>query len=123
LVLPWNIGFDERYIAPILSHQSRALFGDDINSLSIVWIHMISTLTLVALYSASVLDLEIVGCFFADHEIRLGPKKTHYLFAAALAMPCTIQGENHELVLLLGFSLEIYEISINNILDILCEKD
>jgi hypothetical protein len=27
------------------------------------------------LYSTSVLDLETVGCFFADHEIRLEPKK------------------------------------------------
>jgi hypothetical protein len=28
-----------------------------------------------ALYSASVLDLETVACFFAHHETRLGPKK------------------------------------------------
>jgi hypothetical protein len=29
----------------------------------------------IALYSALVLDHETVGCFFADYEIRLGPKK------------------------------------------------
>jgi hypothetical protein len=27
------------------------------------------------LYSASLLDLETVDCFFADHEIKLEPKK------------------------------------------------
>jgi hypothetical protein len=30
---------------------------------------------IIALYSASVLDLETVGCFLADHEMRLEPKK------------------------------------------------
>jgi len=29
-----------------------------------------------ALYSASVLDLDTVGCFLALHEMRFGPKKT-----------------------------------------------
>jgi hypothetical protein len=28
----------------------------------------------IDLYSASVLDLETIGCFFALHAIRLGPK-------------------------------------------------
>lgn len=29
-----------------------------------------------ALYSASVVDHDIVACFFAHHDIRFGPKKT-----------------------------------------------
>jgi hypothetical protein len=30
----------------------------------------------MALYSASVLDLETMCCLFADHEMRLDPKNT-----------------------------------------------
>jgi hypothetical protein len=61
----------------MLSHHSRALEGEIFNSLSKVWIHIRSTVALaIALYFASVLDHENVGCFFADHEIRLGQKKT-----------------------------------------------
>ena len=38
---------------------------------------MISAVALAnALYSASVLDLDTVACFFAHQEIKLGPKKT-----------------------------------------------
>jgi hypothetical protein len=32
----------------------------------------------MALYSASVLDLETTICFLADQEMRLEPKKTPY---------------------------------------------
>jgi hypothetical protein len=38
---------------------------------------MISVVALaIVLYSASVLDLDIVDCFFANNEIRLDPKNT-----------------------------------------------
>jgi hypothetical protein len=38
---------------------------------------MISAVALaIALYSASVLNLDTVPCFLAIHEIRLGPKNT-----------------------------------------------
>ena len=38
---------------------------------------MISVVALArALYSASVLDNDTVACFFAHHDIKLGPKNT-----------------------------------------------
>jgi hypothetical protein len=38
--------------------------------------HMISAVILArALYSASVLDLDTVACFFTVHDMRLLPKK------------------------------------------------
>jgi hypothetical protein len=40
-------------------------------------IHITSAVTsVIALYSASVLDRDIVFCFFAHQDIKFGPKKT-----------------------------------------------
>jgi hypothetical protein len=44
--------------------------------MSIVWIYIISAVAFaIALYSASVMDLEMVGCFLALHEIKFKPRK------------------------------------------------
>ena len=45
------------------------------SSLNSDWTQIISAVAFAnALYSASVLDLETVACFFAHHDIKLGPK-------------------------------------------------
>ena len=41
------------------------------------WTQIISAVAFAkALYSASVLDLDTVACFFAHHDIKFGPKNT-----------------------------------------------
>lgn len=61
-------------MAPRLSHQSVA--ADGLHTLSSLSnIQMISAVALaIALYSASVLDLETVACFLELQEIKLDPK-------------------------------------------------
>jgi hypothetical protein len=77
---PWNIGFEDRYLAPMLSHHRRATNGHGtLSSFKNVWSHIISAVALtIDLYSASVLDLETGSCFLAHHEIRLEPRNTTY---------------------------------------------
>jgi hypothetical protein len=66
-----------QYVAPKLSHHKAATVNfTRFNSVSKVCIHIISTVAFViALYSASVLDLETVDCFLALHKIRFDPRK------------------------------------------------
>jgi len=62
----------------MLSHHSRATGAlATFNSFSNVWIHITSAVAFAkALYSDSVLDLDIVACFLACHDTRLFPIKT-----------------------------------------------
>src|SRR4051812_47025700 len=78
LVLAWNTGFAERYVAPRLSHHKHDLcLSLTPSSLSSASTHIISVVaSATALYSASVLDLDTVACFLAFQEIRSGPKNT-----------------------------------------------
>lgn len=77
LVLICKTWLDDKYVAPILSQKRHVL----------VWVtpsyprrdctQIISAVASVnALYSTYVLDLDIVACFLALHEIRLGPRNT-----------------------------------------------
>jgi hypothetical protein len=53
----------------MLSHHNLALSGHGT--------HIISAIaSVIALYSASVLDLDIVFYFFAHQDIKLGPRNT-----------------------------------------------
>ena len=72
------MGLADKYVAPKLSHQSRALAGCGIpNSVRSFCTHNISTVAFAkALYYASVEDLETVGCFLAVQEIKLSPRNT-----------------------------------------------
>jgi hypothetical protein len=72
------IGLAAKYVTPILSHQITAVLRDGIPiSCNKDCIHITSTVVLDrALYSASVLDLEMVGCFLALQETRFGPRNT-----------------------------------------------
>lgn len=65
LVRAWKTGFAERYVAPILSHQSMGVFwGGIFSSVSNDWSQINSTETSDrSLYSASVDDRETVFCF------------------------------------------------------------
>jgi hypothetical protein len=71
------MGLDAKYFALILSHHSLALHGHGMcSSYSIDCIHINSTVaSVIALYSASVLEHDVVFCFLAYHDIKLGPKK------------------------------------------------
>jgi hypothetical protein len=62
----------------MLSHHNLAVLGHAIfNSSITILIHITSVVAFaIALYSASVLDLETVACFLALQEIKLEPKKT-----------------------------------------------
>ena len=77
-VLAWNTGFADRYVAPRLSHYSRAAEGCwTFNSINNLWTHIISAVASAsALYSASVLERETVACFLVLHEIGLQPRNT-----------------------------------------------
>jgi hypothetical protein len=73
--LAWNTRLAHKYVAPRLSHHNR---GGDLglnpSSFNKASIQIISAVAFARdLYSASVLDREIVGCFLALHDIRLGP--------------------------------------------------
>ena len=76
-VRAWKTGLAVRYVAPKLSHHKTGTrCCATPSSLSSDSTQMGSVAPLArALYSASVLDLEIVGCFFELHEIRFGPTK------------------------------------------------
>lgn len=78
LVLAWNTGFVDKYSAPKLSHQSRAAEGcGTCSSTSNLCTHITSAVALAkALNSASVLDLETVGCFLSVQDTRFGPTNT-----------------------------------------------
>jgi hypothetical protein len=71
-VLPWKTGLEDKYLAPILSHHTFAVWGLGIfNSYKSVCIHIISAVALAnALYSDSILDLETVACFLALQDTR-----------------------------------------------------
>jgi hypothetical protein len=76
LVLAWKIGFADKYVAPILSHHKH---GTSLilmpNSLRRVSTHITYAVAFDRdLYSASVLNLDTVGCFLALHDMRFGPK-------------------------------------------------
>lgn len=74
----WNTGFAERYLAPKLSHYSRAMGGWEIpSSVSSFCTHIISVVAFTSdLYSVSVLERDMVACFLALHEIKLSPRNT-----------------------------------------------
>jgi hypothetical protein len=71
-----KIGLEDKYLAPILSHQTFAVCGLEIfNSYNNVCMHIISAVAFAsALYSDSVLDLDIVAYFLALHETEFDPK-------------------------------------------------
>jgi hypothetical protein len=77
-VLAWKTGFAERYVAPMLSHHKHGTLEVLIpSSLRMVCIHITSAVAFAkALYSASVLDLDTVGCLRALQDIRFEPKNT-----------------------------------------------
>jgi hypothetical protein len=61
-----------------LNYHSFACLGLDISiSINRVWIHITFVVVFpTALYSASVLERETIGCLQALYETRLVPKKT-----------------------------------------------
>jgi hypothetical protein len=77
-VLAWRTEFAAKYFAPILSHHSRARGRCVIpSSVSNFWTQIISAVAFAsALYSASVLDLDMVGCFLAVEDTKLSPRNT-----------------------------------------------
>ena len=78
LVLAWKIGFEERYVAPMLSHQRIGEVDlERPSSRRRDWSHLTSAAALEsALYSTSVLDRATVAYFLQLHEIKLRPRKT-----------------------------------------------
>jgi hypothetical protein len=74
-ILPWNTRLALRYVAPKLSHHNMGiLLSHTSSSHNRDCIHMIfATAFAKALYSASVLDLETVGCFLTLQEIKFDP--------------------------------------------------
>jgi len=70
------MGFEVKYVAPILSPNNMGADSRKIPSFfSKDWIQSNSAVALAkALYSDSVLDREIVGCFLEVRERRLLPK-------------------------------------------------
>lgn len=64
-------------MAQALSQKEKAIvFLSMSNSLMIDWIHIAFAVPFAkAMYSASVLDFETVGCFLALHDIKFGSKK------------------------------------------------
>jgi hypothetical protein len=72
LVLAWNTGLTDKYVAPMLSHQSFGGLGRGTLS---SWRREQSQNNSVAvlatdLYSASVEGLDTVGCFLELQEIK-----------------------------------------------------
>jgi hypothetical protein len=79
-VRAWKTGFEEKYVAPILSHHNVRGW---VNCIPISEqsdrIHDSSAAALArALYSALVLDLATVCCFLQVQEIKLSPRKIQY---------------------------------------------
>ena len=75
LVRAWKTGLAVRYVAPKLSQdRTGTRCWDTPSSLSSDSTQMASAAPFAkALYSASVLDLDTVGCFFELQEMRFGP--------------------------------------------------
>ena len=78
LVLAWKTRLEERYIAPMLSHQRVGeVECEKPSSRSRDWSHLISATALArALYLALVLDRATVAYFLQLQEIKLRPRKT-----------------------------------------------
>jgi hypothetical protein len=77
LMWAWKIGFADKYVAPMLSHQRICgWFWEIPNSLSRDCAHMILVVVLATiLYSASVILWDTVACLRAFQAIEFGPKK------------------------------------------------
>ena len=80
-ILAWNTGFAVKWMGPkLLNHKTGGRGRDTSSSLSQDCTYVASAAPFArALYSASVLDHETVGCFRALNETKLGPKKTRKL--------------------------------------------
>lgn len=80
LDLKCSVGLFERTIAPKLSHHTTIGVGWSYpSSPSSIFTHSNSAIVSATLrYSASVVDLDTVGCFFELHESRFDPKKIRY---------------------------------------------
>jgi hypothetical protein len=78
LVRAWNAGLVDKYVVPILLHQSVGGCGRNIpRSQGRDWSQMSSVAVMARVqYSYSVLEWAIVRCLREDQEIRLGPRKT-----------------------------------------------
>jgi len=74
------MGFDERYIAPMLSHHNIWGILIGMTSSDSRDFNQDSSATVLnnALYSASVLDRATMACFLQLQKIRLFPRKTQY---------------------------------------------
>jgi hypothetical protein len=74
------MGLYVKYVAPTLSqHRIEGDFRNTPSSFSKDWIHINSAVALArALYSDSVLALEMVGCFLDAHDNKLQPRKVQY---------------------------------------------
>jgi hypothetical protein len=78
LVRAWSMGLENKYFAPVPSHNRHVVFGLSIfNSYSKIWIHLIFTVAFAkVLYSALLFDLDIVVYFLALQETRLQSQNT-----------------------------------------------
>jgi hypothetical protein len=76
LVRAWKTGLEDRYVAPMLSHQrTGGWFWEIPNSLSRDCTHIISAVALaIVVYSALVLLRDIVACLRALQAIKFNPK-------------------------------------------------
>jgi hypothetical protein len=103
-------GLADKYLAPILSHQSFAARGEEIpSSYNRVWIHIISAVTLAtALYSALLLDLETISCFRALQDTRFDPKNIAKPPVDLLSSRQPVQSASKNLLTKREFDLHIF---------------